>query len=417
MTEATMARQFEISAATTSINEQGQVDVDVQSATVRMPGFAPMLAGEAPIDPSVAEFIAEGGNELYVGEGMNSVEADQPTREGWLSNVAAGVGERVGSALDKVTPRTKVGALGASLLALTGGTAVSASAETVNAQPTVTTTTTLEIGIAGSKQKVANSANARVVSNYRTVSQAKIAEAKRKGNCETISGREAMRRGIKTQGYNGSGRGYEYENRRSTLCDIDGDGDIDVRAECGNKAKGGVANVVKAKATTWVKNAAKASVSVKAHAVAKAVAVCKTSNTYAAAYGMGEASSSARAKAKTFNRVKGTLKSLISKASTGANGTASAKASAEAKAVCVETGGTVVSIQEVPVTPVVPGKPGTLTPPPPATAPGANPAPSPQDPTITPANPTGSHQCYSEATGAQVPANPDTTCPVGSFGG
>ena len=54
-------------------------------------------------------------------------------------------------------------------------------------------------------------------------------------------------------------------------------------------------------------------------------------------------------------------------------------------------------------------KDSTTTPPPPATAPGMNPAPSPQDP-------VGSNQCYEEGTNNPVPPRTDGLCPAGSYG-
>lgn len=414
----TMIGAGEMTFFAARVTEQGPVDLRRISGP--MPDFAAGNPGDTPLDPSVAEFIAEGGNDHYINEineGMQSDEADQTIRKGWLTNVAAGVragaqavGAKVGNAIDSVTPSTKIGATSAVTLALAGlgAGATAASAETATATPTITTT--VEIGIAGSRQTVESASAVRIVGNARSISRARFEKDKRAGKCDKLTSKQVIAKGIKTQGYRGSGRKFEYENRPSTMCDSDGDGDYDYRGECGNAAKGGRANPLKAMANLWVNNYNNAKASVRAKAVATALAFCKTANTYAAAYGHGEGEASGSIKVSTFQKAKGKLQSLVTRKKVQAEGKASAKASASASVVCIELGGTIVPPSEVPEE----FKDGTQTPPPPANAPGPNPAPSPQDPTVTPGNPTGSWQCFDEVTGAPAGMGP---CDPGEVGG
>lgn len=163
---------------------------------------------------------------------------------------------------------------------------------------------------------------------------------------------------------------------------------------------------------------AKGNVKVEANSEAKVEARCETSpGNYALATGKAHGNAEARLNWRTVVSAKGR------NISTKVHGDAAAKAVSESYAsavvVCSEMGGTIVDKPACPpeapgeypnCVPPTPGKDGTKTPQPPASAPGPNPAPSPEEPY------PGGYQCYDEVTGAPKPANPDTTCPVGTVG-
>lgn len=203
-------------------------------------------------------------------------------------------------------------------------------------------TMTSEVHIAKSKASSKSVAKIEVWANNRTVSKAKIKEAEESGGCDVVSGSEAIDMGIQTQGYNGSGVGYAPENRRSTLCDLDGDGDYDVRAECGNKVIDRRPQPEEAKYTMWVNNWNKAKGKVKAKAKAFAEAECKTANTSAYARGEAYASAIGRFRIKSVAGAEGEgIEKIV--VETEGNAAAKARARARAKAVakCEESDGSV----------------------------------------------------------------------------
>lgn len=229
-------------------------------------------------------------------------------------------------------------ALGAAVLAGSLGVAEmgAKNAEASTAVQPDGTTIETTVHIAKSKSSAQALAKANLVTNYRSVSKARIRKAKKAGDCETMSGREAAKEGIFTQGYMGTGVGFAPENRRSTLCDLDKDGDFDVRAECGNAVKVRQPKPKLAKITHWV--AKKAKIKVKAVANAHAEATCSTANTSASAEGRGRGVAAIRQRIKFFQKSKAQGESidLVSSIQLAAADEAKAKASANAYAQCQE---------------------------------------------------------------------------------
>ncbi len=218
--------------------------------------------------------------------------------------------------------------------------------------------TTTNVLVGHSRETAKSAARAIYVGNFRTVSAAKIREARRAGECKSFTGAQAIKAGIKTQGYMGTGTGYAQENRPSEFCDLDGDGTWDVRTQCGNKAKSGKPDREKAKATIWVNNLNKQKIQVKSHSEATAQAACELKTAggvvTASAYGHGEGSASAWGRLKNVLKGKGKLKGegylkLMQQSVAGANAKASSFAFADAKAECRKDGGEVV-----PPTPPIP---------------------------------------------------------------
>lgn len=215
------------------------------------------------------------------------------------------------------------------------------SSETTDMQ----TTTTVRVG--HSEESVKSASKLWYVGNYRTVSRAVVKQAKRAGNCQVYSGKQAIKLGIMTQGYMGTGVGYAYENRDTTGCDTNGDGVPDTRSECGNKIKiTHKSRPAKARLTVWMNNLAKQKLHIKSRSVATAKASCELDGVSATAYGRGVGYASAKGLIKNAMRRKGKLSGpgymrLRQQSVAGANFKASTSAYAKAKVRCEEGGGEV----------------------------------------------------------------------------
>lgn len=202
----------------------------------------------------------------------------------------------------------------------------------------VTHDTTLSIAGHDVDAESFSKSKVRVWANHRTVAKAEIKEAKRKGNCEFFTAEEIVKKGFKTQGHNGTGSGYAWENRDSTLCDLDNDGDFDVRAECGNKAKGVRPQPKKTENVLWVKSFKNVSAKVKDTANAMESATCHTANTSSMASAQASAKASGSIKLKSGVKAKGKgIKKLITDVKGKAALDASAYAYANAEAQCSES--------------------------------------------------------------------------------
>lgn len=299
-------------------------------------------------------------------------------------------------------------------------TTVNLAPETVKGVEYTTQTAKSNVLLGKSKSSAEVFAKLKIIGNHRTVSRAAVRRAKKRGQCDRISGKKAMELGIRTQGKDGSGVEYAYENRNSTMCDTDGDGKYDFRADCGNRAKGGRPNVKKAKLVVWVDNINSYKVKVRSHMAIEARAACAINNE------VGSVSSSAYARVEDNTDLTVKIRNSA-KAKARGKGVISAQArnysklqidlrkqaSAQVEASCVSEGGKIVTPETPPPTPEVPGKDGTQTPPPPTNAPGPNPAPSPEEPY------PGGYQCYEEGTVKPVTPviiNGIPTCPAGSTG-
>ncbi len=213
---------------------------------------------------------------------------------------------------------------------------------------TYTETSSSAVLVGKSSSSASAFAKLNIVGNYRTVSAAKVRQAKRRGQCDTMSGAKAMKLGLRTQGHNGSGKGYALENRKSTFCDVNNDGKYDFRAECGNRAKGGRPNIPQAKQTLWVNNFNKTNVSVKTKLKVEAQTGCELKvaggSVYATARGSAESSASVSVKLRNAVKAGGSgvtkLENVnLSKLSISLRNDAKADASVE----CKGKGGTVVT--------------------------------------------------------------------------
>jgi hypothetical protein len=252
--------------------------------------------------------------------------------------------------------RSRLGRVAAAALcsaALGGGLASSAEASPVDREPlmagqssivgppeTQISSTTIRIG--KSKSSAESFSKASVIANLRTVAKAKIEQAQRAGRCEFFTAEEAIQEGFQTQGYQGTGASYAPENRSTTACDTDGDGEFDTRAECGNKMIERQPQPEKARSTIWVNSWNKAKLWVNAKASAKAKAECRTTNTYAYAEGFGRGKAAAWTRLKQAVKAKGKitgngLNQIITKVRGAAAGNAYAKAKADAEAKCQES--------------------------------------------------------------------------------
>lgn len=285
-------------------------------------------------------------------------------------------------------------------------------------------TSRYEFSVSGAKISEKALSRARFVANARSISRAKAERDIRAGKCDELTGEEAMAQGIRTQGYMGTGKGYHLENRDSIMCDSDGDGDYDYRANCGNGATGGRANIKKAMTNIWVNNKNKAQLGVKAVVEGGAYAYCSVNGASAMAWIKGRAVGKAYLKVKSMAKGRVTSEGVSSlKATSTIRGGASAYADLQGKAGVKCVGGeTTFVVQPCPEgsypedidndgdLDCIKPKDGTQTPPPPAEAPGHNPAPSPEEPY------PGGYQCYDDA-GQPVTPNPDETCPPNSHGG
>lgn len=215
---------------------------------------------------------------------------------------------------------------------------------------------TVQIGSATSSEKAKSISQVQVIGNYKTVSSAKIKTAKDKNRCKTISGSRAIELGVMTQGYNGSGVGYAPENRTTTMCDTDNDGNYDTRAECGNKLKvTHQSRPNEAKSTVWVDDFSNAKAKVTAEVQVKATATCTTDYASASASARARASATAFVHVKTLTGAQGKVKSSeLAKVKTKAQ--ANATLEAKAKAVA-QVKATANCKSEVTVTPSNPNPP------------------------------------------------------------
>lgn len=271
------------------------------------------------------------------------------------------------------------------------GTSVSTNVTEVKGNTTVS--------VGGSTMTDEAYAKATVLANHRVVSKAKIQKAKKEKRCKTVDGSEQE---VWTEGLSGNGTRYGRDKRESLMCKVKINGkNTWIRAVCGNRVRFQMPKKAVPGRAIWVNTLNNANVKVTSTAVAKAEADCKTATSSAKASGYGEASAYGKISYKASIKSKSLDKLIVSK-KLSASAEAKAKASATASATCSETITTPPPV-------VTPTKDGTQTPPPPANAPGPNPAPSPEEPF------PGGYPCYSETTGAPVPAK-DGLCPAGSYG-
>lgn len=363
----------------------------------------------------------------------NNAPQDQAI-EAVTANYEAQIGLRerisnLGHNVAEIAGRKKraIVAVGVGVVAAFG---MSTTAEAKTITPTVVkevkdgveyTTTAESAALIGKSEMTASSiGKINIVGNHRTVSKAKVRQAIKRGQCDTISGAKAMKLGLRTQGKGGSGVNYAPENRKSTMCDTNGDGKYDFRADCGNKAKGGRPNIPKAKQTLWVENFNKYNVKVRSNVKVEASAACEINNEIGRVTSSSYASAESRvyANLKLRNVVKAGGKNVteaetknMSKVTLEFQQTLGAKVVSS----CESRGGKIVTPEKPPVKPVcppeapngeypncVPGKDGTQTPDKPTTnpAPGPIPAPSPDEPY------PGGYECYNPVTG-----KPET-CPA-----
>jgi hypothetical protein len=188
----------------------------------------------------------------------------------------------------------------------------------------------------------------KVIADHRTVTKAQVRKDKRAGNCEYFTAKEIVKEGVRSEGrvYR---TGFDVENRASTLCDSDGDGEWDYRAECGNAVKDTKPRPKRAKQVIRVKNFKNAKAVVKDVAVAEETAECKTENTSATSYARAKAVAKGRIKMKHVMKTKGkALNKLINKVRGRAELKASAKAIAKADAECRESVETTVPPTKTP---------------------------------------------------------------------
>lgn len=229
-----------------------------------------------------------------------------------------------------------------------------------------TADTTLLIGT--HKQTAESFTKLRVIGNHRTVSKAKVKQAERQGKCETFSAKEVVEMGVKTQGRNGSGIRYGQENRKSELCDLNGDGIWDVRGECGNKVIVRKPRPDIAKQTLWVGNFNKAKVRVVSRLAVKATSDCRLTvpggSVGTGGYGYAETSSSVTISMRSAvkGRGKGVNKAIsqTTKNFSSLQLSLENNASADATSTCTSTGGG--SVAEV-CPPGAPGVPPNCYPP------------------------------------------------------
>lgn len=331
-------------------------------------------------------------------EGQDLDQAFLANAEGQVNPTEA-VAENLASRFNGLRRKIAVGAaIGVSAL---GATEVAQAGTTTykegNTEFTQTSTSTALVG--RSKMSAESAAKAKVVGNYRTVAKAKIKQLKKQGKCDTISGAKAMKMGLATQGYNGSGKGYHLENRKSTMCDVDGDGDYDVRAECGNRSKGVRPQPKKAKEIVWVNNFNKAKVNVRSKVSVTARSGCrvKLSNgeVYADASGSASAAASASVSARSAFKAKGKgLTAVKTRQVASLTASTKTKAKASANTYCVSVmNGEVVPPKTPPTPPKEEEKPkdSTQTPVNQGGPTGYNPAPAPEN--------SESSECYNPTTG------------------
>lgn len=234
-------------------------------------------------------------------------------------------------------------------LAIAVGVAGPAQAETKtytqgNTQFTETSDTKALVG----KSSMSTEAfvKAKVYANVRSVSKAEIRKLERQGNCDRLSSKQVIKLGIKTKGYNGSGKGYALENRPSTMCDRNGDGKYDVRGDCGNAAIQGKAQPNKAKSNIWVNNFNKASVKLRSNVTVSARSGCRISvpggEVYADSTGSASTKASVSVKMRNATQAHGkVLRSVKTRQVASIAASLRTKATAEANAACISKGGNV----------------------------------------------------------------------------
>lgn len=223
------------------------------------------------------------------------------------------------------------------------GLALAGTAEAstnIEAPPSITIThktTTTEFDIGKSRISEEAFSKAIVVGNYRTISKARVRRDVRRGVCDKLTARQVIKRGIRTQGYNGSGVGYYPDNRPGTFCDTDGDGDYDYRAECGNRSIEKRPVPKEAKSIIWVNNFSKAKVKVNVQEKITARAKCETTNTYAEGLARGSGKASAWIRLKNAIKANGKrLRKVVAKQELDASAEAHVKLRASANAKCYE---------------------------------------------------------------------------------
>lgn len=203
-----------------------------------------------------------------------------------------------------------------------------------------TAETTLLVG--SHKQTAESFTRLRVIGNHRTVSRARVKKAIREDMCETFSAKEVVEMGVKTQGRNGSGISYGQENRKSRLCDLNGDGIWDVRGECGNRVIVRKPRPDIAKQTLWVGNFNKAKVRVVSKLAVKATSDCRLTvpggSVSTGGYGYAETSSTINISMRSAvkNRNKGVEKAIsqTTKSNNDIHLTLENNASADATSTC-----------------------------------------------------------------------------------
>lgn len=302
-------------------------------------------------------------------------------------------------------------ALGLSVAALAFGAKESiANASAVTPEQPQTTT---EVRIGGTLVPAVAMAGGKVevIANHRdkSVSKADIREARRDGDCEVYTEKEAIKAGVVTQGYNNSGVHYAPENRRSTICEVDGKL---IRIECGNRAKvTEKPRPKKAALTAWINSWNKAKIKIKAVTDVNVGGTCETPDGKATGFAYARARGVASIYMKWKNVAKAGAKGVTKKfgrlqtrteQNSQVNMRLDVNSYAQAVAICKQMGGSEAEF--------VPTKDGTDTPQPPANAPGPIPAPSPEEPY------PGGYECYDEITGAPEQPNSDGTCKPGDVG-
>lgn len=360
---------------------------------------------------------------------FNNAPQQDSASETVLANYEAQIGLRerirnLGHNVAEIAGRKKsaiVAAVGVGVVAAFG---MSTAAEAKTITPTVVkevkdgveyTTTAQSAALIGKSEMSASSvAKFKIVGNHRTVSKAKARQAIKRGQCDKISGKKAMELGIRTQGKGGSGTEYALENRPSTMCDTNGDGKYDFRADCGNRAKGGRPNIPKAKQTLWVGNFNKYNGKVRSNVKVEASAACEINNEIGLVKSSSYASAESRVYAdlKLRNVVKAGGKNVTQAETKNMNKvTLEFQQTLGAKVVssCESKGGKIVTPEKPPVKPVcppeapngeypncIPGKDGNQNPQTPPDAPGSNPAPARDEPF------PGGYENYDPVTGAPI---------------
>lgn len=223
-----------------------------------------------------------------------------------------------------------------------------------NTEFTETSSTTVLVGSAAMSAEAFT--KVKVVGNLRTVSKAKINKLKRQGKCDFFTAKQIIKKGYRTQGHDGK---MHLENRASTLCDSNGDGVYDVRAECGNKARGGRPKPKQAKKVLWVNNINKSNVKLRSTVEVVGKSGCELNfdggRVYADAYGRAASTTTVSMKMRAAIKARGKGLTLLKNRQLSSMSIEMKQdAIADAQATCVRSGGK--------VTPEVPTKDGTKGP-------------------------------------------------------